>query len=454
MRSLFAYLNNFTFMFNAIFETALPIESFIFYLFNGLTLAGLLFCSALISGAEASFFSFSHKQLTACRSTKDVKEKNVFNLLKEPKRLLATILIVNNFINVAFVTLSTYLLWKIFGTKHIDSWIIFVYTISSAAIIVLFGEIIPKMYASQYNLRFAKKSAPFLAISIKILRPFSSILIQIGYFFEKNAVLKNGYDLSTDKLQKALAITTEKIDVEREKTILKGVVNFTQLTAKQIMRSRMEIVAIGIQTNFQELINVVRQPIHSRLPVYKETIDQIEGLLYIKDLLPHLGKDPSFQWQSLIRKSFFVPENKKIDRLFFELQKKRVHIAIVVDEYGGTSGLITLEDIIEEIIGDITDEFEQEEENYKKIDEHNFVFESKISLNDFCKIVNESPTIFEEVKGESESLGGLLLEIHGQLPTAGQKVNYRHFVFTAIAVDTRKIKKIQVRILPKQEDSV
>lgn len=421
-----------------------------FYLFSGLALIGLLLSSAIISGSEVAFFSLSHKQIMHCKRAKESKAQKILHLLKDPRRLLATILILNNLINVAFVTLSTYMLWKLFGVESIHGLILLGYTILTAVIIVLFGEVMPKTYANQNNLRFAKLFANFITLSVSALKPLSGLLMGMGNFLEKSFT-KKGYALSIDKLNKALELTTEKEASEEEKEILKGIVNFGTLTAKQVMRSRMDITAIDIATNFHELMDIVNKSGYSRLPVYRETVDKIEGILYTKDLLPYLDKNEDFQWQSLLRKCFFVPENKKIDRLLLEFQWKRIHMAIIVDEYGGTSGLITMEDIIEEIIGDISDEFDQDEVIYNQIDKKTFVFESKISLNDFCKVVGEDPSIFEEVKGESESLGGLLLEIHGSLPQVGEKINHHHFIFTITAVDARKIKKVQVQIEPKKD---
>jgi gliding motility-associated protein GldE len=421
-----------------------------FYLFKGLALVVLLLCSAIISGAEVAFFSLSHKQITQFKNTLDPREKRILKLLQHPKRLLATILILNSFINVAFVTFSTHLLWSIVGADNVDSLIIFAYTLTSTTFIVLFGEVIPKIYANQNNLRFAKRITRFLAFAVPTLRPLSSLLLRIGNLFGRS-FLQEKYELSIDKLSRALELTTAQGTSEGEKEILKGVVNFSSLTAKQIMQPRMEVTAVDITTDFHQLMDLVNRSNHSRLPAYKETIDKIEGILHTKDLLAYLEKDKHFQWQSLLRKCFFVPENKRIDALLLEFQEKRVQMAIVVDEYGGTSGLITLEDIIEEIIGDIADEFNQDEAMYRQIDNQTFVLESKISLNDFCKIIGENPATFEEVKGESESLGGLLLELNGRLPHASKQICFQKFTFTVISADARKIKKVKVEIAPEKK---
>ena len=392
-----------------------------------------------------AFFSLSHKQITQFKNTTDYTEKKILKLLQHPRRLLATVLILNNLLNVAFVTLSTHLLWRCVGTGNVSSFVMLAYTLISTTFIVLFGEVIPKIYANQNNLRFAKRIVGFLDFAIPILRPLSSLLLRIGNLFGRG-FLQEKYELSIDKLSRALELTTTQGTSEGEKEILKGVVNFSNLTAKQIMQPRMEVTAIDTAANFRQLMELVNKSNHSRLPAYKDTIDRIEGILYTKDLLAHLDEVEHFQWQSLLRKCFFVPESKKIDALLLEFQEKRVHMAVVVDEYGGTSGLITLEDIIEEIIGDIADEFNQDEVMYKQLDDQVFVLESKISLNDFCKVIGESPVTFEQVKGESESLGGLLLELNGRLPHAGKKIFFQKFTFTVIAADTRKIKKVKVEI--------
>lgn len=412
-----------------------------------MALLALLLCSAVVSGTEVAFFSLSHQQIAQCKSTQDYRERRILRLLQHPRRLLATILILNNLINVAFVTFSTYLLWSIIGVDHVSNLILLAYTLVSTTFIVLFGEVIPKIYANQNNLRVAKHITGFFTVAVSALRPFSSLLLCVGNLLGRG-VLQESYDLSIDKLSRALELTTTEGTSEGEKEILKGIINFSGLTAKQIMQPRMEITAIDITTDFYQLINLVNKSSHSRFPVYKETIDKIEGILHIKDLLTHMDEREHFAWPSLLRKCFFVPENKKIDTLLLEFQEKRVRMAIVVDEYGGTSGLLTLEDIIEEVIGDISDEFNQDEAVYQQIDKFTFVLESKISLNDFCKIIGERSATFEDVKGESESLGGLLLELNGRLPHAGHKIFFREFTFTVISADTRKIKKVKVEIAP------
>ncbi len=312
--------------------------------------------------------------------------------------------------------------------------------------IVFIGELTPKVYANQNNLSFARFTSGAVNFASKILFPLSWVLTKSSSFIEKR-VRKKGYNVSVDKLHRALELTTDKDTSNEEREILKGILNFGLITAKQIMKSRMDIVALDDEITFHELLDVVNKNGYSRMPVYKETIDDIAGILYTKDLLPYIEEKEEFNWQSLIRKSFFIPETKKIDDLLRDFQAKRVHMAIVVDEYGGTAGLVTLEDVIEEIVGEFNDEFDDEDKTYIKEGENIYTFLGKTSLNDFCRAVDIELNIFEEVKGESESLGGLLLELFSNLPKAGEKISFKQFEFTIVAVDLKKIKKVKVEIL-------
>ncbi|WP_430304130.1 gliding motility-associated protein GldE [Splendidivirga corallicola] len=417
-----------------------------FFSLSGLLLLALLILSAIISGSEVAFFSLSSKDIAKCRSSKSTQEHNIVLLLDHPKRLLATILILNNLVNVAFVILSTYVSWAIFGGSGTnDVLVVFILTVVNTFAIVLFGEIIPKVYANQNNLQFAKRTTKLWQICGSIFHPLSWLLMSLSSIIEKR-VEKKGYDISMDELGHALEITTDEHTSEEEKEILKGIVNFGSLTVKQVMHSRLDITAFDIEIDFHTLVQRINELGYSRIPVYRETIDKIEGILYVKDLLPHLDMDKDFAWQNLLRSGFFVPESKKIDSLLRDFQEKRVHMAIVVDEYGGTSGLLTMEDIIEEIVGEINDEFDEDDVVYNKLDDQTFIFEGKTSLNDFCKVINEEASIFEEVKGESESLGGLLLELHSKMPRAGDKINFDKFVFTIVSVDSKRIKRIRVYI--------
>ena len=416
----------------------------LFLIVNGIILLILLFTSALVSGSEVAFFSLSATDLNKCKESGSTNDEKVLLLVTKPKQLLATILILNNFVNVAIVTLSTYVTWEITGSQSTDGSTLAILTVVVTFALVFFGEVIPKVYATQNNLRLARTTASFLKVAAFILKPVATLLMNMSGIIERKFE-KKGYDISVEELNQALEITTMGEETtEEEKDILKGIVNFGTLTVKQIMKSRMDIMAFDIEINFHELMDKVNKSGYSRVPAYKETIDKIEGLLYVKDLLPYINEDEHFKWQELLRPGFFVPETKKIDSLLKDFQEKRIHMAIVVDEYGGTSGVITLEDIIEEIVGEINDEFDEDEIAYSKLDERTYVFEGKTSLNDFCKVADINPAVFEKVKGESESLGGLLLELNNKLPHAGEKITYNRFVFTVVSVDNKRIKRIRV----------
>ncbi len=418
-----------------------------FFIVDGIILLILLGLSGLISGSEVAFFSFSHDEITHFNNSSDTKEKRISMLLHRPKRLLATILILNNLVNIFIVTISTYATWQIVGDDGKKGVAIVVLTTVVTLLIIFFGEIIPKVYANHNGTGFAKLTSGFLVVSARICSPVSWFLMSVTKVIEKR-MTKKGYNLSVQEINQALEISVEKEQVtEEEKGILKGIVNFGTLSVKQVMKSRMDISAADISTDFHALMDQINKTGYSRIPIFTETVDKIEGILYIKDLLPHLDKADSFKWQTLLRPAFFVPESKKIDDLFKDFQEKQVHIAVVIDEYGGTSGLVTMEDVIEEIVGEINDEFDDESEiAHKKIDSQTYIFEGKTSLNDFCKITDSDINLFDSVKGESESLGGLLLEINSKLPNAGEKIEFAHFAFTVVAVDQRRIKKLRVYI--------
>ncbi len=418
-----------------------------FYILNLVIILFLLLASGLVSGSEIAFFSLDPESL----KKKDGKSGDrILTLVTHPRQLLATILILNNLINVFIVTLSTYMLWQMVG-KDVGGGAIAVLTTTITILITFFGEIVPKVYASHNSMQFASFTSPAILFFNGLLRPISWTLLSISNVIERR-IEKKGYNLSVEELHQALEITTEAESTEEEKGILKGIVNFGTLSVKQVMKSRVDVTAIDVSSNFHELMDQINKTGFSRLPVYKETIDKIEGILYIKDVLPYLNEEDDFEWQRLLREVYFVPESKKIDDLFKDFQRKHVHLAIVVDEYGGTEGLITMEDIIEEIVGEINDEFDEETETeYKRIDQNTFSFEGKISLNDFSKILEIDAGTFDEVKGESESLGGLLLEMNQKLPNAGEKIQYHHFHFTVIAVDHKKIKRVRVFVNPEKE---
>lgn len=411
--------------------------------FYGVLLLLLLVLSAIVSGSEVAFFSLTKEDIRNFRSGENQREKKVARLLERPKRLLATILIANNLINVAFITLSTFLAWRIVGAHTTEGIVLVTLTTLTSAAIVFFGEVVPKVYANHNNAGFAKIASGLISMASFIFRPVAWVLLSLSNIIESR-IERKGYNLSVDDLNQALELTTNHNTSEEEKGILKGIVNFGTLSVKQVMRSRMEITALDIETDFQELMDRINKSGFSRIPVYNETIDKIEGILYIKDLLSFIENEAGFKWQTLLRPGFFIPENKKVDSLLKDFQEKRVHMAIVVDEYGGTSGLITMEDVIEEIVGEINDEFDNDGAGYNKLDEHTYIFEGRTSLNDFCKIVGDEVNIFDQVKGESESLGGLILELHSKLPRVGEKISFDHFRFTVVSVDNKRIKRVRV----------
>lgn len=425
--------------------------SFSYFFFNGLILLLLLIGSALASGSEVAFFSLNNEEISSIQESDPRRGRQVALLLSNPKKLLSTILILNNLINIGIVTLTTFVSWTIFGTNATAVVVILIQSVGVTVALVFFGEIVPKVYANQARIPFALSLAPALSFFSSILKPVSWFLMAFSNLIEKR-VEQKGYALSVGELNQALELTTEDTPDE-EKEILRGIVNFGTLSVKQVMRSRMDITAVDVEMDFHELMDKINKSGYSRIPVYEETIDNILGVLYIKDLLPHIEKDEDFPWKELIRKSFYVPETKKADALLKDFQKMRVHIAIVVDEYGGTSGLVTLEDLIEEIIGEINDEFDDTDDIFfQELDNDTYIFEGKVSLNDFCKKLELDSQLFEEVKGESESLGGLLLELNSKLPKNGTKIQFGDFEFTVLAVDTRKIKKVKVQFFDREKD--
>ncbi|MEQ9229394.1 MAG: gliding motility-associated protein GldE [Cyclobacteriaceae bacterium] len=428
--------------------SSLPLS---FYLVNGLTVVVLLILSGIVSGSEVAFFSLSTEQVDSCSTSEKKVDHKIFGLIGRPRKLLATILILNNLINIFIVTISTYATWQVMNGKK-DGLIIAALTASITILIIFFGEILPKVFATQNNLKFAQKTAGFIHFFNQILTPLSWLLLHTGRGLEKR-IQRRGYNLSVTEINHALEIATDEQVTADQKDILKGIVNFGTLTVKQVMNTRMDITSIDVETDFHELMNQINKTGYSRIPVYKETLDKIEGILYTKDLLPHIEKEDDFVWSTLLRPPFFVPETKKIDDLLKDFQERRVHMAIVVDEYGGTEGLITMEDVIEEIVGEINDEFDDDGDvRYNKLDHQTYIFEGKTSLMDFCKITGVDFQDFESVKGESESLGGLILEINAKLPSAGEKIIFENYMFTITAVDQKRIKKVRVYISSKTDD--
>lgn len=407
----------------------------------------LLVCSALISGSEIAFFSLDPPHLKQLRGEKSKKNSLIIRLLERPKRLLATILISNNFVNVAIVILSTYITTELFYFKNFPVLAFVIQVIVVTSLILLIGEILPKIYATQYALRFARMMVIPLNFLQKFFYPLSSVLVRSTSFIDKRLAKKSS-NISMSELSEAIDIASNGDTSEEETQILKGIVKFGDIEVKEIMKSRTDVTAVSTEMKFNELLEKILNSGYSRIPAFEETFDNIQGILYIKDLLPYLDKDDDFKWQDLLRQAFFVPENKKISDLLKEIQDKKIHLAIVVDEYGGTSGIVTLEDILEEIVGEISDEFDDEADEvlFKKLDDQNYIFEAKISLNDFCKITGIENDYFDNVKGESDSLAGLILEIEGKIPQKEANIKYRNFTFKILAADKRRIKQIKVTI--------
>jgi gliding motility-associated protein GldE len=416
---------------------------------NIIILLFLLICSALISGTEVAFFSLSQTDLNEL--SKNGKNKNiVVTLLEKPRKLLATILITNNFINILIVLLFASLAESLFGNFNYNLNIYFfsvsirflVEIILVTFLILLFGEVLPKVYASRNALRFSKAMSKFIHVINIILTPFSLPLISLTKWVEKKLGNKNN-NFSVETLSQALELTSEGATTKDEQKILEGIVNFGNTETVQIMKPRIDIFALSNDEPYEAVLEKILLNGYSRNPVYKENIDTIIGVLYAKDLLAHLNKK-SFKWQNLLREPFFVPENKKLDDLLDNFREKKNHLAIVVDEYGGTSGLVTLEDVIEEIVGDINDEFDDEDLSYSKIDENNYIFEGKTTIKDFCKVLDdEDEEIFEEEKGESETLAGFILEISGKFPKRGAEINFKKYTFTIEALDKKRIKQVK-----------
>jgi putative hemolysin len=405
----------------------------------------LLLCSALMSGSENAFFSLSTQTLDELRETDSSYARATVYLLNHPKKLLATILIANNFVNVAVVMISSFIVSIVFNFTLYPLAGFILQVVVITFLIVMIGEVLPKIYAVQNSMKLVKLMAvPMLSLS-KVLYPFVYVLEKSTSIIDKR-ITKKGHMLSIDELTHAINITSEEDAPNDEKEILRSIVNFGNISVKEIMKPRMDVVAYENTITLSELIKEINEWGYSRIPVYEDNFDKVIGVLYIKDLLPHLNKDDSFKWQQLIKPPYFVPESKKIDDLLKEFQSKRVHLAVVVDEYGGTNGIVTMEDILEEIFGEIKDEFDDDELFYSKLDENNYVLEAKIPLNDMCKLMELDDNVFDSVRGESDTLGGMILEITRKIPNLKQKVEYGDFTFTIESVDKRKIKRVKVTI--------
>ncbi len=408
----------------------------------------LLFFSAMISGSEVAFFSLTPNELNSLEEKETRRSKLVLAMLKKPESLLANILITNNFINVGIVIISSFITVSIFDftQSHILGFVIQVIVITF--LILLFGEIIPKIYADKFSSKFALFMVIPLKILSKLFRPLIFLLTRSTSFVNKR-LAKKGKNLSMDDLSEALDLATGVFT--EEKKMLEGIVKFSNLEASEIMKPRTDVIDVDIKASMTELIQVIMDSGYSRIPVYENTADNVKGILYVKDLLPYLKK-VKFKWQALIRPPFYVPETKKINDLLQEFQKMKIHLAIVVDEYGGTEGIVTMEDILEEVVGEITDESDDTEETYKKLGPDTWLFDGKTLLNDFFKITEVEDEIFDDVRGEAETLAGLLLELKGEFPNQDDVVDCKNLQFTVTQMEKRRIKEIKVFIKETEDD--
>lgn len=409
--------------------------------------AVLLLMSAFASGSEIAFFSLSPSDVAELEDGKFGADKKIQNLRDDSERTLATILIANNFVNVTIIMLLNYVIAGVisFGERALLLQFLFT-TVILTFLLLLFGEIMPKVYARQDPLKFCRRCVGGIMFARKLFWPIENILLKSGMLAEK-IIQKENHVLSVDDLEQALELT-DKNDIKDEQNMLKGIIRFGDETAKEVMTSRQNIVDLDIRSNYADVLKCIEDNNYSRIPVYQDNTDNIRGILYIKDLLPHLTKSSNFRWQSLIRPPYFVPETKKIDDLLREFQENKVHIAIVVDEFGGTSGIVTLEDILEEIVGEINDEYDEEEKFYSKLNYNTFIFEGKTLLTDLCRILNVDDEEFEEVEGDADTLAGLLLEIKGDFPSIHEKIDYKNYTFEVMNVEERRISKIKVTVHP------
>jgi putative hemolysin len=413
-------------------------------LFGIIGIIVLLFFSAMISGSEVALFSLSQSDLDELNSKNSSKANIINELLARPKKLLATILVANNFINIGVVILFSYSLNSVFSVIQSTLLKFIVEVILVTFLLLLFGEVIPKVYASRKNIKFALLISYPLSVLDKLLSPISlPMRACTNYIQEKLGKQKTNF--SVDQLSQALELTSSDDTTQEEQKLLEGIVSFGSTDTKQVMSPRIDLFALDIDETFAEIYPKIVAKEYSRIPVYRDNIDHIEGVLFIKDLIPHINKK-EFDWKTLLREPFFVPENKKLDDLLKDFQSMKSHLAIVVDEYGGTSGIVSLEDVIEEIVGDISDEFDDENINYSQIDDKNFLFEGKINLKDFYRIIDVDENSFEIRKGEAETLAGFILEILGNFPKKGQKISFENYLFTIEVVDKKRVKQIKVTI--------
>ncbi|RPI43443.1 MAG: gliding motility-associated protein GldE [Bacteroidetes bacterium] len=403
----------------------------------------LLFCSAMISGSEVAYFSISPQHITKLKENPGRKNQIILNHLEKPERLLANILISNNFANVGIIIISSFVTASLFDFSDTPVLGFVFKVILITSMLLLFGEIIPKVYANKFAPSFASRMALPLLVLDRVFNPLIFILIKSTKLVNRR-LSRKGINISMNDLSEALYLTSDV--VEGEMDMLEGIVRFNNLEASEIMCPRTDVTAVDIHTDLKALSNLIIESGFSRIPVYDETPDFLKGILYVKDLLPHLNREEDFRWQELIREPFYVPESKKINDLLKEFQEKKIHMAIVVDEYGGTEGIVTMEDILEEVVGEITDESDEEEHFYRRIDARTTIFDGKTLLNDFFKITELDDELFDDVRGEAETLAGLILELKGEFPRANEIVRCKNIEFTVLGMDNRRIREVKVFI--------
>lgn len=434
-----AYLCQLADVFNGISVHAPSISAVIAIVLAGL----LLLVSGFASASEIAFFSLSPSDLSSIAEGKHDSDAKISKLLENTERLLATILITNNFVNVTIIMLCNFFFMNVFQF-HSQIAEFIVLTVVLTFLLLLFGEVMPKIYSAQKTLAFCRLAAPGIYLFRSVFYPLASMLVRSTSFLNKHVARKN-HTISVDELSHALELT-DKAELSEENNILEGIIRFGGETAEEVMTSRLDVVDLDIRTSFKEVLKCIVENAYSRIPIYADTRDNIKGVLYIKDLLPHLNKGDNFRWQSLIRPAYFVPETKMIDDLLRDFQAGKIHIAIVVDEFGGTSGIVTMEDIIEEIVGEIHDEYDDEERTYTVLNDYTWIFEAKTQLTDFYKITNTEEGAFDEVAGDADTLAGLLLELKGEFPALHEKVAYGRYAFEVLEMDNRRILKVKFTV--------
>ncbi len=410
----------------------------------------LLFLSFVLAGSEVAFFSLTYKDINLLKSKQQPPYKRIVDLLEEPKLLLASLLIANSFINISIIIISNLLIDDMFNFERFDAvWVEFVIKVLVMSfLLVLFGEVMPKVLATQSNIRFAKDFGGIVQAVSYLCRGLSKGLVKYSDIIERKLASRANGAYSLEELDHAIDLTTQNTASENEKNILKGIVKFGNITVKQIMNTRVDVHGINEDTSFGELIATVRDLHYSRLPVYKEDLDNVVGMIHTKDMIAYLHQPDDYNWHGLMRQPYFVHEQKFIEDLLKEFQAKRIHFAVVVDEFGGTSGIVTLEDILEEVIGEIKDEFDEEESGYKKIDNNNYIFEGRTMINDVCKIMDLQTDTFDMMKGESDSLAGLVLEMAGEIPQPGSVISSGDYEFGVLEVEKNRIQRVKVSIKP------